>query len=167
MAQTKAEESVSKLVNEIFVTQMNDKVKQTIHNIKIQVVQDKDEEAQPAMIISMPLKILDLVHANFTVFRKKLSFLFQNHYFFFVREPVLNKLSRTINKQIQENWIFDLCYPAEVQNRMTEIKNGGQIVIEKAMLERRCDFLQEDFKLMENAYKTLTNRTIIYSLRHY
>ncbi|KRH92328.1 40S ribosomal protein s7 [Pseudoloma neurophilia] len=167
MSQTKAEESVSNLVNELFGSQMNKTVKEQIDQIKIQVVQEEDENAQPAMIILMPIKILDFVHANFTVFKKKLDKIFHNHYFFFIRTPQINFLSKTINENTQEKWIFDLCYPAELQNRVTEIKNGGTIKIEKAMLERRCDFLPEDFTRMENAYKTLTKKTIIYSLRHY
>lgn len=167
MSQTKAEQSVSNLVNDLFASEMNDKVKSMVNDIKIQVVQDEEEGSQTAMVLKMPIKILDLVHANFTVFNKKLEKIFSNHYFFFVRTPLNNPKSKTVNGDTQENWIFDLCYPATVQGRMTEIKNGGQIQIEKVMLERRCEFTQEDFTRMENAYKTLTSKPIIYSLRHY
>lgn len=167
MTQTTSEQKISSLISSLFSNEMNDKVKGTLENIKIQMVQDSEDETQAAMIISMPIKVLDIIHVNFTTFKKNLSSIFQNYTLFFVREPVYNKLSKSINKNVQEKWIFDLCYPAEVQCRTTEMKNGGAIKIEKAMLERRCDFLQDDFKIMENAFKTLTDRTIIYSLRHY
>lgn len=167
MSQTKAELSVSNLVLDMFGNQMKQNVKYQVEQIKIQGVQDDDENAQPAMIILMPLRILDTIQSNLTVFRKKLDRLFSNQYFFFIRSPIINSFAKTINQSTQEKWIFDLCYPAEVQTIITEIKDGGNIKIEKAMLERRCEFSPEDFTRMENAYKTLTKRTIIYSLRHY
>ncbi|ELA47451.1 hypothetical protein VCUG_01102 [Vavraia culicis subsp. floridensis] len=167
MSQTTSEKKVSNLIHSLFSTQMNDKVKDSLENIKIQMVQDNEEETQAAMIIVMPIKVLDIIHQNFTSFKKNLANIFKNYNIFCVREPIYNRLSKGINRNVQERWIFDLCYPAEVQCRMTEVKNGGTVQIEKVMLERKCDFLQDDFKNMENAYKTLTDRTVIYALRHY
>ncbi|ELQ75012.1 40S ribosomal protein S7 [Trachipleistophora hominis] len=167
MSQTTSEKKVSNLIHSLFSAQMNDKVKNSLENIKIRMVQESEEETQAAMIIIMPIKVLDIIHQNFTLFRKNLANIFKNYNVFCVREPLYNKLSKSINKNVQEQWIFDLCYPAEVQCRMTEIKDGGKVLIEKVMLERKCDFLQEDFKIMENAYRTLTDKTVIYALRHY
>lgn len=167
MSQTASEKKVVGLIRTLFASEISEKMAESLENVKIQMVEDSEDEMQAAMIIIMPLKILDIVQQNYTLFKKNIGSCFKKYTIFCVREPVFNKLAKTVNKNIQEKWIFDLCYPAEVQCRMTDIKNGGSVKIEKAMLERRCDFLQEDFKMMENAYRTLTNKAIIYSLRHF
>lgn len=167
MEQTEAEKKISEIVVAFFGSQMNDKVRKTVENIRIKLVQESDDDSLTAMIVMLPLKILDLVHLNFTQFKKEIVDFLDGNPIFFVREAEYNSLTKALNKKCQEKWVFDLCYPATVQNRITEIKNKGETVIEKAILERKCDFLQDDFSLMENAYKTLTEKTIIYSIRHY
>ncbi|KAG0441914.1 40S ribosomal protein S7 [Dictyocoela muelleri] len=114
------------------------------------------------MVIILPLQVLDDIHRHFEKVGMEIKRIFKSP-LFFLREPSF-KNTGNVNKQTSEKWLLDLCFPAYVTGRMTEVDEDK---IEKVFVERKCDFDDEDFYLMSRTFYELTGMKALYELSHY
>lgn len=168
--QTEHEKKVAQEIKKLYPQDMSGELGDKLRDIRIQTI-DRDQ-GKKILLISVPEEVLDVVHAGYSKLSGKLKALYPDFHTFVIRNtPIVSPTSlkgkaynidaKNAKKQVHENWIRDLCYPALVEMRKTDVFNGCE-KIESALVSSNSSYSDDDFAAMECAFKTLTGRTIHY-----
>lgn len=136
--------------------------KYTTHDFTLNLQMLNIDESS-VMVITLPLKVLDDIHRQHEKVSTEIRRIFKSP-LYFIREPSLTRAG-SISKQTAEKWLTDLCFPAYVTCRMTEVDEDEKI--DKVYVERKCDLDDEDFYLMSRTFYELTGGRAEYALSHY
>ncbi|EPR79708.1 40S ribosomal protein S7 [Spraguea lophii 42_110] len=164
MSQSQSEMQVAEVIKKVCGSVIKDSLQSALKTLRIKLISDSD--GSNIMVITLPLPLLDAIQQYFSEIQNKLQKQFSEFQIFFIREAVYNP-NNTLNKKLQENWLKDLCFPSVVNQRMTVVKEGGNIKEEKVFVERKSEFTEEEFYSMKLVFKELTGRDVEYGLRYY
>jgi hypothetical protein len=179
MGQTETEKRISDLIKTVYLGEISkspqaEKIKKQLSETVIQIFQQEDKKK--IMVVKVPLDVLTVVRSSQSRFTSKVRSIFPDYFVLLIRKKNIVCLSKRMRwnkkvdssdmkRHVHEQWISDLCYPSLVECRMTEVKRGSRI--EKAMVDRRSELTEDEFKLREFAFKGLTGKALRYSVRYY
>ena len=158
-------------VKKLYSQGITDSLEDKLQDIRIQMI-DKDQ-GKKILLIKLPEEILEIVHEKYTKLMDRMKTLYPDFHTLAIRNTQImsvlprkrfyNKIeSKNMKRHVHESWIKDLCYPALVEMRKTDVFNGCER-IESALVSSTCDHTENDFSSMEYAFKVLTGRTIHYN----
>lgn len=169
--QTEHEKKVAQEIKRLYSQRIKDHLQEKVKEIRMQMI-DRDQ-GKKILLIKLPEEILEVVHEKYAKLTDRMKVLYPDFYVLTIRDTQVVSIlprkrfyhkieSKNMKKHVQENWIKDLCYPALVEMRKTDVFNGEER-IESALVSSNSDHTESDFSAMEHAFKALTGRTIHYN----
>lgn len=169
-SQTESEKKIAEILRNTFTEKITEDLKEDLENVRIQTI-DRDSDKK-ILLIKMSEGLLAVIRSDFTTFNGMVKSTYPDFHALVIRDtkiisvPIGKRFhyeieSKNMKAHVHESWIKDLCYPALVEMRKTDIFNGVE-KIESALVSDNCSFTDEDFFAMEFAFKSLTNRIIHY-----
>lgn len=168
--QTEHEKKVAQEIKKLYSQDISSELCDKLKDIRIQTI-DR-EQGKKILLIRVPEEVLEVVHTGYSKLSGKLKALYPDFHTLVIRNtPIVNVSSikdnvyridsKNTKRHVHENWIRDLCYPALVEMRKTDVFNGNER-IESALVSSSSSYNDDDFAAMECAFKTLTGRIIHY-----
>ncbi|KAL0265612.1 UNVERIFIED_CONTAM: hypothetical protein PYX00_011325 [Menopon gallinae] len=168
--QTEHEKKVAQEIRKLYSQDMSGELGVKLRDIRIQTI-DRDQ-GKKILLIRVPEEVLEVVHAGHSKLSGKLRALYPDFHTLVIRNtPIVDVAStkgrayridsKNMKRHVHEAWIRDLCYPALVEMRKTDVFNGSER-IESALVSSNSNYSEDDFSAMECAFKTLTGRAIHY-----
>lgn len=166
--QTEHEKKVAQEIKNLYAQDITKDHEGALKDVRIQMI-DR-ERSKKILLIRLPEDILAIVHEKYSKLSSKLKSLYPDFYILTIRNTAAGSVDKTEEKAVtkhmkandHESWVRDLCYPALVEMRKTDVFNGSER-IESALVSTNTDYAEDDFSAMEDAFKALTGRTIHYS----
>lgn len=161
--QTEHEKRISQEIEKMYSKEIPKEIMHKLDEIRIQTI---DRESQRGIIlVKLPEEIISIVHISYLKLINSLKSQYPDFFVFVIRNASNKSISRN-KKEVHENWIKDICYPALVEMRKTDVFNGTDKV-ESAFVSTEVIYNENDFSAMEYAFKMLTGRMIYYNYIFY
>nr|6RM3_SH0 Chain SH0, eS7 [Vairimorpha necatrix] len=152
-AQTETEKQISEIIKK-FVTDIDEKKLQEI-NIQTFIRDNK----RKVMTVKVPVEIISKSQINFGSIIKNIKQKFQDYYIILV-ENIKNEEKTSWNdcKKIFKG----ACYPFNINGIRTDVISPEEEIV-NVLLEKKCTFNEDEFKMIETAIKGLVGMNVVVS----
>ena len=168
--QTENEKKVAQEIRKLHELGGVEGLDEKLADITIQSV--NRDQGKKILLVKIPEELLAIVREDNLKLRNRLHAMYPDFYVLTIRNTKIAGVSlrrrfcfkvesKNMKRHVHESWIKDLCYPALVEMRKTDVFNGTER-IESALVSNNSDYGDDDFSAMECAFKALTGRVIHY-----
>lgn len=129
-----------------------------IEKIDLLVVQSDDKTK--IMILKVPTSLVNEAKQIYKQLQEEVSQRFPGYCLFIIRGEQTG--SKAQAKKLHEKWLYDLSFPALIQERTTDYM--GDEVVENVVLQATSDLNEKTLRDREFIFKTLTERSVKFGL---